>query len=551
MVNVAASSSARNARHSQGGPKEPAQAGPKSPDNASRLQASSSNLEGDSRGGSKRDSNCSNRRSASDIMKSMISEVIDHSEGRPRVKAASTTGRLNGFVDSTLWSFCVAFLIFLNALMIGIETDVDFENQSGEVQTLWAVQEYFFVIAFTVELMLRIWASGIMEFAFTGKTILWNYFDSVLVLLAILENCVLSWAVDDDIDLTKVTLLRVLRLLRIARLLKIIRIFQQLRLFIDGVFTAASVTFWGLLLISIVIYMCAIFVTRVASEDAKTDETMDDHWGTVLRSMFTLFQVTTGDSWASVVARPMVKRYPWMAIFFVLFIATTTFILLNLVVAMIVEHAVENAMTSEDDAYRQAREELKQNMSALFEVFVHIDEDGNRKISRTEFLSGINHPKVLAQLHAMDVTLEDTEELFDLIDIDGSGELTDNEFIEGCLRLRGFAKARHLLALSSQVHRNEALLKRMDKRMASMEHTTSFQEVVAAVQAAMPDAASNGNEAGHYAALEARLEARFGERLARIESLLAGLRGQVAPKGPSEPRLPQDDTASWVDPSGR
>ena len=65
-------------------------------------------------------------------------------------------------------------------------------------------------------------------------------------------------------------------------------------------------------LLVIVLYVTGIVFTILIGQNKDSDIRYEgrwsryDYWGTVPKSMFTLFQVTTGDSWGSSVARPLV-----------------------------------------------------------------------------------------------------------------------------------------------------------------------------------------------------------------------------------------------------
>jgi hypothetical protein len=54
-----------------------------------------------------------------------------------------------------------------------------------------------------------------------------------------------------------------------------------------------------------------------------------DYYGNIAKSMFTLFQVMTGDSWSSEIARPTMARHQWAFIIFIVFYSLFNFILLN------------------------------------------------------------------------------------------------------------------------------------------------------------------------------------------------------------------------------
>ena len=74
-------------------------------------------------------------------------------------------------------------------------------------------------------------------------------------------------------------------------------------------------------------------------EEAEQEPKMNKQWGTVGRSMFTLFQITTGDNWSGDVVRPAIEYHPYMVIFFLLYLCITQFAFLNTVVAVIAERS--------------------------------------------------------------------------------------------------------------------------------------------------------------------------------------------------------------------
>ncbi|EEQ99080.1 hypothetical protein Pmar_PMAR019728 [Perkinsus marinus ATCC 50983] len=60
----------------------------------------------------------------------------------------------------------------------------------------------------------------------------------------------------------------------------------------------------------------------------------------------------------------------------------------------------------------------------------------------------------------IDLPVADAEELFMVLDYDGSGELSVDEFIGGCVRMKGLAQSKDLLAVQVSM---EALGKRLDE----------------------------------------------------------------------------------------
>merc|ERR1711879_1125209 len=96
-----------------------------------------------------------------------------------------------------------------------------------------------------------------------------------------------------------------------------------------------SLMVFGLLLFS-------IFSVTIIGRNSAFDgvmiyqDTVYDRFGTVYRSMYSLFELMTLEGWDRT-ARPLVERQPMILLFLALFIMIFTFGILNMVVALVVE----------------------------------------------------------------------------------------------------------------------------------------------------------------------------------------------------------------------
>jgi len=66
----------------------------------------------------------------------------------------------------------------------------------------------------------------------------------------------------------------------------------------------------------------------------------------------------------------------------------------------------------------------------------------------------MSHPKVSLWLQELGIEVNDTGDLFDLLD-DGDGQITTEEFVQGISRLKGEARAKDLVKIMASVHRVE------------------------------------------------------------------------------------------------
>merc|ERR1712232_696030 len=147
----------------------------------------------------------------------------------------------------------------------------------------------------------------------------------------------------------------------------------------------------------------------------------------------------------------------WDASGFVLiiFMSVTTFALMNVVIAVIVENTLDLARNRDEDLNQRVDAERKAALEKIYEVFKIADLDGNGDLTKEEFMVALRDPEVKRNLHGVDIDLRGAEGLFDILDFDLSGNLDIAEFIEGCMRARGGAKAKDVLAVQCDLWRTQ------------------------------------------------------------------------------------------------
>lgn len=79
-------------------------------------------------------------------------------------------------------------------------------------------------------------------------------------------------------------------------------------------------------------------------------------FGDLAKSSYTLFQIMTLESWSMGIVRPVMENFPYAWLFFLPFILVTTFTMLNLFIAVIV-----NAMHAETDDAAEERAQKGQD----------------------------------------------------------------------------------------------------------------------------------------------------------------------------------------------
>lgn len=165
--------------------------------------------------------------------------------------------------------------------------------------------------------------------------------------------------------------------------------------------------------------------------------TGEERFGTIPRSMYSLFELMTLEGWHEV-GRPLVMKQPLMFFFLFSFIMIFTFGLLNMIVGMVVEKTMAEARKMEELDERDKRMKMAKELAHIKKAFLDADADGSGMVTAAEFEEALqSNEEVLESLHAMHIPQSDARELFWILDADNSGSLNLQEFLDGILKVRG------------------------------------------------------------------------------------------------------------------
>jgi voltage-gated sodium channel len=224
-------------------------------------------------------------------------------------------GRLWRVVESNWFTALVLVVIFANAVVFGLQTYEGIEREHGDTLNLLnAVFLWFFV----VEIGLRIAAHGRRPWNFFRSG--WNAFDFVVVGLAFVPGVRESS-----------TLLRLARLMRVVR---IIHVLPDLRILIEGVARSLPPLGSMVLLMVLVVFVYGMFGWLLFGEE------IPDRWGNIGRAMLTCFVMLTLEDFPVFMDAGM-DIHPWSWIYFVSFIGVAAFVVVNVLIAIVLNSMEE------------------------------------------------------------------------------------------------------------------------------------------------------------------------------------------------------------------
>lgn len=368
----------------------------------------------------------------------LLEEVIVDQEQRALEKEdQSEWGKkrraLSAFVESVFFEYLTGIIILINIIMIGIEAEM---SLSMNEEMSWATQvEQAFLAVYTVELLLRIAGGGVQTFRSC-----WFLLDFFLVCVGMLALVVAPMFTGgtDMAGFEKLLVVRGLRLLRLARVLRMVGRFKVVWRLVSGLLTAwdTMLSATGLIMLWLFIFACV--AVEIVSKDKEllsnpdTRAIVEYAFGSLPRSILTLVQFVSLDSIAGVYF-PLIVAKPWLAIYFMPLMVLIPIGLMNLVTAVLVEHALSHAAREEEIHRMYTKEKIKAALPELQTIFTSLDADGSGQLTRAEAANvplTVFPPKVLEA-----VSVDSMADLFEMLDVDQGGSLTQAEFFEGLLHL--------------------------------------------------------------------------------------------------------------------
>ena len=217
-------------------------------------------------------------------------------------------GEVTKLVEGKWAQGIVTVLIVLNGVTLGLETSPAIKAAYG---TALGAFDTFVLSVFVLEIGAKLYGRGWSFFRDP-----WNVFDFLVVAIALIPTS------------GPLAVLRALRILRVVRLISVVpqmrRVMEALARAIPGMLPIAG-------LITLIFYVGAVLATNFFGA-------MFDAWfGTVGKSMYTLFQIMTLESWSMGIVRPVMAEFPYAWVFFVPFIVVTSFAVINLFIGVIVD----------------------------------------------------------------------------------------------------------------------------------------------------------------------------------------------------------------------
>lgn len=264
------------------------------------------------------------------------------------------------FYEGKQCQMTVAGLIVINFTITCIQKEID--PQEAHHEKVWYALNMLFNVLFTIELLVNLYGRWWCLFWSSA----WNVFDFTVVTVGIID---MAWT-----DMPGA--LRLIRLLRAFRVFRLFNRVESMRKVVESIIKAVPGVMNAFLINFILICIYAVLSVDFFSLLYKNCHDKDDfdgplpmitgrgecwgsdYYGTFFKALYTMFQVLTGESWSEAAARPALAYYMDKEdvvftiityFFFYSFVICNSFVLLNVVVAVLMD-GMNSAAPASDEA---------------------------------------------------------------------------------------------------------------------------------------------------------------------------------------------------------
>lgn len=412
----------------------------------------------------------------------------------PEPKTSTCLGFVESVAGSPWFEIMCSLVIVLNGLVIAIEGQCVGSDIGARLDyngaTSWCPDWLFSVfqtidsvlsVLFMCELAMKL-ISARLKFFFST----WNIVDSILLLLWVLSYMGEFQAFNGD-TVRVARLSRVVRLCRLVKVAKSIQALDAMFLMTTAIKRSLSALAWAAALLFVVQFMCGLALQQILAEFYFTDESqpeekrleMYEYFGTFTRVMLTMFEVTLAN-WPTACRLLAENVSEWFMLLAVLHKLIIGFAVLGIINGIFMQETFKAAAADDRIMIRQRHNALRTHTDKMNRFFHKADHSEDGFLDRAEFMNALSEPVVRLWLASMEIDPTDADRLFDLIDKDGNGLISIEEFIIGASVMKGAAKSVDVNYLIRQMH-----------HLMAVVSTIKIGEQTAVPQANLPSVVDN------------------------------------------------------------
>ncbi|CAK0798641.1 unnamed protein product [Prorocentrum cordatum] len=359
------------------------------------------------------------------------------------------------FVNSPTFELLWSTVILLNTLTMALEAQYDgidgsYRYDLGRspstqpASKVWPGADTFFVVTdtmfgalFTLELL---WRLAILRKELFLDT--WSWIDIIAVGMWYIER--LSESIL-PLDPKFIRVARLVKLLRFIRVIRFINAFEKLYLMVASIKSSFSALAWSSAVLLLVEMVFALLLNILmegfwdnVDNPLEDRQAIYEHFGTFSKSLLSMFEMLLGN-WYTI-TRELVKVDELYMILGVGHQLCFGFAVIEVMTGVFLHETFQVASLDDGIMTNETKRAIKNNTEKMKIFFENADVNGDGYLDKDELEGVLKRHKVQEWLTGMGLDIPDVVTAFSVMDKDGDGQLSTQEFVEGALFLKGNAR---------------------------------------------------------------------------------------------------------------
>lgn len=335
--------------------------------------------------------------------------------------------------SSTLFNMVCNLVIVSNTVVLTvlIERQANGHGREGPLEDV----DLFFTVFYTGELLLRLVVHRVHFFY--GKDCNWRWLDMMLVVAAAAEQVGLQAGTGMNINTFRI--LRLLKIMKVLRMLRVMRSLREIRILLDSILGAVKSIFW-----SVVLMICTTFMFALCFMQAATTESgiaARKPWNSLSSSMSALFAAASGGmDWVDL-ADPLFRDGVQYYVIFFFYIGFFLFVLNNAMTSLFVQKLLANVANDETFMVEDRLIRKSEYTRQIESLFKRMDTDNDGQVSFQDLCLSLHDKEMSAFAASLEIEEADLSACFSIITSNGAYRIDLENFVTGCIKLRGMAKS--------------------------------------------------------------------------------------------------------------
>jgi uncharacterized membrane protein len=378
-------------------------------------------------------------------------------------------GPLRSFLERKTVVGIIMGVICINSVFMAYEANFEVKHYNKPPPPILGMIELCFFCFYFLETFLKMICYRI--YYFMGSDWKSNLLDLTILIASGLSLLTLVVPTANYQNLSWSRMLKLLRVLKALRVVKVMKEARSLRTILNSLACSLSTLFWSMTVVTLFLFMFSIFfVLQTASELNQLGETdstklLMEYFGGIWTSMITLLGATLGGmDWMDIYN--VLKEFGALnSLVFLLCIIVVQVMIVNIITGMFVETAIESMeKTREQQALEHVKEERMQERD--LHVFLdQIDSDGDGRLDAKEWEQMQHTPLAHSIFEIVGLRNYDACAYFDILsNVSADKKVNINEFVQGCMRLKGPASCFDTQTILLEMRRTNAVVKRLQDK---------------------------------------------------------------------------------------